>query len=198
MKVLYVRVSSIQQKTDRQRINEKDFDLVIEDTCSGAIPFFDRPGGVEIKKLIEKKAISSLNVIEISRLGRNLRDILNSIYFFTEKGINIYFISQSLSTLKEDGTSNPLSTMMISILGVVAEMEREQIRERQLEGIKIAKLKGLYKGRKNGSKEDVLTFLSKPKNKKALELLKKGYKGVEVAKIAGVHPNTVTKIKAHI
>jgi DNA invertase Pin-like site-specific DNA recombinase len=74
-------------------------------------------------------------------------------------------------------------------------MERSQIRERQLEGIKIAKLKGAYKGRLEGSKEDVLTFLSKEKNKKALNLLKKGYKAVEVAKIMDIHINTITKIK---
>ncbi len=45
MKVLYTRVSSIDQKTDRQRVNEQDFDLVIVDKCSSSIPFFDRVGG---------------------------------------------------------------------------------------------------------------------------------------------------------
>jgi len=44
MKVLYVRCSTIDQKTDRQRVSEKDYDLVIEDKCSGAIPFFEREG----------------------------------------------------------------------------------------------------------------------------------------------------------
>lgn len=55
-----------------------------------------------------------------------------------------------------------------------------------------------YKGRKTGTKEDTLTFLSKPKNKKAVELLKKGYKGTEVAKIVGVHLNTISKIKRYV
>jgi DNA invertase Pin-like site-specific DNA recombinase len=85
--------------------------------------------------------------------------------------------------------------MIISILGVVGEMERNQIRERQLEGIAIAKAKGIYLGRKTGSKEDVLKFLSKPKNKSALNYLKKGYSGTEAAKLAGVNINTITKIK---
>jgi DNA invertase Pin-like site-specific DNA recombinase len=84
---------------------------------------------------------------------------------------------------------------MISILGILGEMERNQIKERQMEGIKLAKLKGVYKGREVGSKEDILTFLSKTNNKKALEYLKKGYKANEAAKLAGVHVNTVTKIK---
>jgi len=78
---------------------------------------------------------------------------------------------------------------MISILGTVGEMERNQIRERQLDGIRIAKLKGVYKGRMAGSKEDALAFLSKEKNKKVLELLKKDYKGTEVSKIVGIYIN---------
>jgi DNA invertase Pin-like site-specific DNA recombinase len=77
----------------------------------------------------------------------------------------------------------------------VAEMERKLIKERQLEGIAIAKLQNKYLGRKPGSKEDSLTFLSKPKNRKAITLLKKGYKLTEVSSIAGVSLNTVLKVK---
>jgi DNA invertase Pin-like site-specific DNA recombinase len=195
MNVLYCRVSSIEQKTDRQRINEKDYSLVVEDKCSGGIPFFERTGGKEIKKLIDEGILKSLSVLQIDRLGRDLRDIINTIYFFNEKKITIHFISQGLRTLDENGKENPISKMMISILGVVGEMEKSQIRERQMEGVRIAKMKGVYKGRKEGSKEDVLSFLSKEKNKKTLELLKKGYKGIEISKILGVHINTITKIK---
>jgi DNA invertase Pin-like site-specific DNA recombinase len=195
MNVLYCRVSSIEQKTDRQRINEKDYSLVVEDKCSGGIPFFDRTGGKEIKKLIDEGILKSLSVLQIDRLGRDLRDIINTIYFFNEKKITIHFISQGLRTLDENGNENPISKMMIAILGVVGEMEKNLIRERQLEGVRIAKMKGVYKGRKAGSKEDVLSFLSKEKNKKTLELLKKGYKGIEISKILGVHINTITKIK---
>ena len=64
-----------------------------------------------------------------------------------------------------------------------------------MSGIRLAKMKNVYKGRKAGSKEDTLRFLSKPKNKKALELLKLGNKAVDVAAAAKVHINTVTKIK---
>jgi len=74
-------------------------------------------------------------------------------------------------------------------------MEKNQIRERQLQGIEIAKAKGVYKGRKMGTKEDVLTFLSKPKNKKITELLKKGYRSTEIQKITGASPNTINKIR---
>lgn len=195
IKVLYCRVSTLDQKTDRQRINEKDFDKVIEDKCSGAKPFFDRPGGEEIKNLIDKGVNFSLSVLTVDRLGRDLRDIINTIHFFTENKTSIHFVSQGLTTLDNNGKENPIAKMMLSILGVVGEMERTQIKERQREGINIAKMKGVYKGRVQGSKEDDSKFLGKEKNKKALELLKKGYKAIEVSKITGVHINTITKIK---
>ena len=195
MKILYVRTSTIQQKTDRQRVNEKDYQLVIEDKCSGSIALFDRDGGKQILKLIEKGVKIELYIWEIDRLGRNLLCILNNIKFFNDKNICIHFVSQGLSTLQPDGSENSITKMIISILGTLAEMEKKISRERQLEGIAIAKLKNKYTGRAIGSKEDTLKFLSKPKNTKALEYIKKGYKNVEVAKIVGVHFNTVTKIK---
>jgi len=195
IKVLYVRVSTLDQKTDRQRVNEKDFDLVIEDKCSGSISFFEREGGKQILKLINEGLIETLSVWQIDRLGRDLRDIMNTIHYFNQKGIRINFVSQNLSTLDNEGKENPISKMIISILGIVGEMERNQIKERQMEGIRIAKLKGSYTGRKQGSKEDVLSFLSKEKNKKAVEYLKKGFKGVEVSKLTGLNINTITKIK---
>jgi len=195
-KILYVRTSTLEQRTDRQRVTESEFDSVIEDKCSGAISFFERTGGIEIKKLVDNNLIDSLSVWQIDRLGRDLRDIMNTIHYFNQKGITIYFVSQGLRTLDENGKENAISKMIISILGVVGEMERNQIRERQLEGIRIAKMKGVYKGRKEGSKEDLLSFLNKDKNKKAVEYIKKGFKSTEVSKLTGLHINTLTKIKS--
>ncbi|MEA4937823.1 MAG: hypothetical protein VB102_14485, partial [Paludibacter sp.] len=59
LNVLYVRVSTLDQKTDRQKINEKEFNFIVEDKCSGAIPFFEREGGKQILKLIEKDLVES-------------------------------------------------------------------------------------------------------------------------------------------
>jgi len=195
MKVLYTRVSTLEQKFDRQKINEKEYQLVVEDKCSGSVPFFERNGGAEILRMVEKGILSSLFVWQIDRLGRDIRDILNTIHFFTQKGICIHFVSQSLRTLTDSGKEDPITKMIISVLGIVSEMERNQIRERQLEGIKIAKIKGVYLGRRLGSVENNLTFLGKEKNQKALSYLQKGYKAVEISKIVGLHPNTITKIK---
>ena len=127
-----------------------------------------------------------------------MRDIVNTIHYFTQNQICIHFINQGIRTLNEDGSENPISKLIINILGVVGEMERTQLKERQYQGIQIAKARGIYKGRNKGTKEDVLTFLSKTKNKKAVELLKKGYTGTEVSKIVGIHLNTISKIRKHL
>lgn len=194
--ILYVRVSTLDQKTDRQRVNESEFGRVITDQCSGSVPMFEREGGREIKRLLDLGIVTKISCWQIDRCGRDLRDIINFLHYTTAKKIPVHFISQGLTTLNENGEENSVAKMMISILGVVAEMERKLILERQKEGIEIAKLKGnVYFGRKPNSKEDPLRFLSKPRNKKAMELLKRGYKAREVARIIGLSPNTVTKIK---
>jgi len=193
--ILYVRCSTIDQRTDRQRVNEKDYDKVIEDKCSGTIPMFERPGGIELLKLIEKGLVKSISVWQIDRCGRDLRDIINFLHFTTEKNIPVHFVSQGLTTLDENGTENPISKMVISLLSIVADMERKLIVERQREGIELAKLQKRFLGRQKGTKDDPLKFLSKPKNKKAMELIKKDYKNIEVARITGLNINTITKIK---
>lgn len=71
-------------------------------------------------------------------------------------------------------------------------------KERQIRGIEIAKSNGVYKGRKVGTKESIDDFLNKDKNKKAIELLKEGYKGVEISKMINIHINTITKLKKYI
>ncbi len=199
MKVLYTRVSTIEkQKTDRQLVKANDYDYIIEDKISGSTEFATRPGGSEVIQLLQKGILTELAVWEIDRLGRNMRDIVNTIHYFTQNQICIHFINQGIRTLNEDGSENPISKLIINILGVVGEMERAQLKERQYQGIQIAKARGIYKGRNKGTKEDILTFLSKTKNKKAVELLKKGYKGTEVSKIVGIHLNTISKIRKHL
>jgi len=195
MKVIYVRISSLDQKTDRQRVQESEFNLVIEDKVSGSVPFFERQGGKMILDLVEKGEIEELSVFQIDRLGRDVRDIVNTIHYFTERQICISFISQGLRTLNPDKSENPISKMVINILGIVSEIERTQILERQRQGIDLAKSKGVYKGRQKGTQEDTLKFLSKPKNKKVIDMLRKGYKSQDISTLVGIHINTITKIK---
>ena len=196
-RILYARVSSLDQKTDRQTVDAKSYDLVIEDKCSGSIPFFEREGGKKIKLLVEKGCNVDLEVKSLDRLGRDLLDLLNTILFFNNHRICIYFVSQGLKTLNEKGEENPIAKMVYSILGVVAEMAKKNINETTREGIAIAKALGKYKGRNKGTKEDVHYFLSKPKNKKVLDYIKKEYKNSEISKITGLSINTIVKVRKY-
>ena len=102
-------------------------------------PVIDPVLVVGVVEFVIQGHLDELIVHQIDRLGRNLLDILKTIAFFNTKKVNIEFKKQGLRTLNEDGSENDISKMVISILGVVAEMERKMIRERQLEGIAIAK-----------------------------------------------------------
>jgi len=193
VKVLYTRVSTIEQNLGRQQVDASNYHMVIEDKISGSVPFFERPGGAKVKSLIEKGVDIELCVWQICRLGRNILDILNTIHYFNSKNICISFVAQNLKTLDNDGKENPITKMIISILGVVGEMERNAILERTQEGRELAKIQGKFLGRKKGTTESTIQFLEK--HKKPIDLLKKGYKGVEVAKICNISLNTITKIK---
>ena len=197
MKVHYSRVSTYNQNSARQQPDEKKY-FSVEDTCSGSIAFFERDGGKKILEFVENKTITSLHIHSIDRLGRDLKDILNTVSFFNELKIPITFLGNGgLTTLNEDGEVNFITAMVISFLGTVAEMEKIQIKERQLEGIRIAKLNERYTGRKKGTEEDVLKFLSKPKNKKALDYMRsdKNLTFREIAELTKLNVNTLTKIK---
>lgn len=196
-RILYARVSSLDQSTDRQTVDASSYDLVVEDKCSGTIPFFQREGGKKIKLLVEKGCNVDLEVKSLDRLGRDLLDLLNTILFFNSRKISIYFVSQGLKTLNEKGEENAVAKMVYSILGVVAEMEKQNINERTREGVAIAKALGKYKGRNKGTTEDVHYFLSKPKNKKVLDYIKKGFKNSEISKITGLSINTIVKVRKY-
>jgi len=148
---------------------------------------------------MEKHSVTELGVWQIDRLGRDVRDILNTIYYFSQKGICIYFISQGLRTLDENGKENPITSMVIGMIGTIASLTKRNIYDSQLQGIAIAKAKkNVYLWRKKGSQEDIVKFLSKPKNKKAMEYLKKGFKKSETAKLSGLNVNTISKISKFI
>ena len=194
MIAFYARVSSLDQKTDRQLTSIEGM-KVFEDHCSGSIPFQERPSGRRVIDTMMSGDLEELVVHSLDRLGRDLLDILRTIELFTEHTVPIRIQKEGLRTLDDDGRQNPTSRLVISVLGVVAEMERSQIRERQLEGIAIAKAKGAYVGRKPGSVEGRGKFLAKPRIRQISDYLQRGYKGVEIRKIVGCSPNTISKVR---
>ena len=150
MKVKYIRVSTSEQNTARQQINKKDFDKIYVDKVSGIIPFFEREGAKRLIADVECGIINEIHVSSIDRLGRNIIDILTVIEYFDKKGISLFVENIGMYSRTSMGKNSAFS-MIVSVLANVAEMERENIKERQREGIAIAKAKGIYHGRKQGT-----------------------------------------------
>ncbi|QBF81965.1 resolvase [Shewanella maritima] len=138
-KVGYIRVSTVEQNLDRQLANI-EFDKVFEDKCSGKDT--NRPGLESMLEYVREG--DEIHVHDISRLARNLEDLLTLVKDLTNKGISVCFHKESLTFT---GESNPMQELMLSMLGSVYQFERSMIRERQLEGIQQAKAQGKYKGR---------------------------------------------------
>jgi DNA invertase Pin-like site-specific DNA recombinase len=195
MKVYYSRVSTEEQNEERQLQNIKGFDYIFNDKCSGSISFLDRPKGSQVKELIETGKLTHLEVHSIDRLGRNTLDVLKVWQELTEQNIKIVCRNPNLTNFKSDGTQDEVSEMIISILSIMAKFERNMILSRQKEGIAIAKLKNLYRGRKVGTKETREKFFKKDRNQKILQYLSKGYRYNEISKIIGCSYSTINKVK---
>ena len=193
--IRYNRVSSISQNLDRQQKNNEKYTFVFEDKCSGTTPLFERKYGVYLKEYVEQSKVDEISIHSIDRLARNLRDLLDVIEFFHANGVSLNIENLGMRTLV-DGKMNYTIKMMISVMGSFSEIENEIRRERQMEGIEIAKSLGKYKNRKQRGKESTIKFIEK--YKKPIELLEQGYKGSHVCKICNLNKNTVSKIKKFI
>ena len=191
MRVKYIRVSTIEQNTDRQDdFNGKTY----TDECSGSIAFKDRK---EASKLLANDEVNEVLVHSIDRLGRNTIDIMQTIQDFTNRGINVISEKEGLQTII-DGKENPISKMMIGILGTLAEFELSRAKERQAEGIAKAKAKGSYLGRSKGSSESVEVFANKASTKAILRYLKMNESISRTAKLSGTSEGSVKKVKRMI
>lgn len=192
MKAKYIRVSTLEQNTERQQINSDKFDSVYIDKISGAIPFFERPEGKKLTKDITYKGIDEVHVSSIDRLGRNILDILTVSEFFNANNVNLYVENIGMYSMV-DGKPNPIFKMIISVLGNVAEMERTNMLERQRQGIEIAKAKGKYTGRLYGSNMSDEDFLIKYKTVK--QELENGESLRRAAKLGECSLGTAQKVK---
>ena len=145
MNVGYIRVSSTGQNTDRQNDafdNALDLDKVFTDKVSGATT--DRP---DLKACMDYlRENDTLYIYSMDRLARNLVDLQGIVQELTQRGVCIKFMKEQL-TFEQSGV-NPMNTLLLQVMGAFAEFERSLIKERQMEGIKSAKAKGVRFGRK--------------------------------------------------
>ena len=149
MKVIYGRISSIGQKDDTQlKEGVKSF----IDTISGTISFMERPQAKKLIAYLEKNPTAKTIVKDISRLGRDTKDVLNTIEFFNSNKYELEILNPGIKT------DTPIGKMMLTMISAVYEMELNNIKERTQQGREVGKIKGVYKGRKKGAvaKDDVL------------------------------------------
>ena len=139
-RVGYIRVSSFDQNPERQ-LEGVSMDRVFTDKASGKDTH--RPALEQLLAFVREGDV--VVVHSMDRLARNLDDLRRLVGELTSRGIRIEFMKEGLTFTGED---SPMAKLLLSVMGAFGEFERSLIRERQLEGIAIAKKKGKYKGRK--------------------------------------------------
>jgi DNA invertase Pin-like site-specific DNA recombinase len=137
----YVRVSSLDQNHERQ-LDGIHLDKVFTDKASARDT--NRP---QLQTALNHvRAGDTLVVHSMDRLARNVEDMLRLVREMNDRGVSIQFVKENMSFTA--GNDDPRSTLMFTMLGAFAQFERSLIKERQREGIALAKAKGVYKGRK--------------------------------------------------
>ena len=201
--VIYARVSSVgdRQSTERQVADLVDYstknrlsvEQVFEEHISGATKNEDRAVLCECLQFCVTNKIDTLLISELSRLGRNVDEVLANVKFCKDNHLNIYFQKENLSLFNADGSKNPFLTIFISVLGTCAEMERDNIKFRLNSGLRRYVANGGRIGRKQGSTK------SKEKKQeeyaKVIKLLKSGQSVRNTAKLCGVGISTVQRVK---
>ncbi len=173
----YIRVSSIDQNLDRQLEGLK-LDKVFQDKISGKS--IARPALSEMISYVRDG--DTIIVHSMDRLARNLDDLRHLVKSLTSKQIKVKFIKENLEFTGED---SPMSNLLLSVMGAFAEFERSLIKERQMEGIAIAKKKGVYKGRKPALTEEEVMLLK--------ERVSKGNKKSDIARDMSISRETLYK-----
>jgi len=140
MKVGYIRVSTVEQNDARQKEALKHFGIEKYFCEKVSAKSMDRP---ELLKALEFcREGDTLHVHDFSRLARSTQDLLQIVETLTHKGVHL------VSTKENVDTSSPTGRLMLTLIAAIAQFERENLLERQREGIAIAKAEGKYKGRK--------------------------------------------------
>jgi DNA invertase Pin-like site-specific DNA recombinase len=200
--VIFARVSTLAQDYQRQTDELLEYaakmgysvERIFEEKVSGAKKNEERKELMAMMSYIKSNQIEKVLTWELSRIGRNAVQVLQTIELLNEAKVSLYIKNYNLETLNPDGTINPLSQFMVQILNSVNEMERQTIVQRLRSGYSSARNKGVKVGRKTGVqvKSDE-QFLQE--NKEVVKLLKQGYSVRKVMKLTDRSSGTVQKVK---
>lgn len=201
--VIFARVSSLsdRQNTERQvydlcqyaERNEMEVINVFEEHISGATKNENRQILCECLNYCVENKIDTLLISELSRLGRNVDEVLANVRFCKDHNLNIFFQKENLSIFQADGTKNPFLNIFISVLGTCAEMERENIKFRLNSGRDQYIAKGGKLGRKEGYRKPIEEKEIEYKN--VIKELRRGTSIRKTAKLCDVSVSTVQRIK---
>ena len=165
------------------------------DLCSSVIPFTKREKGSLVFALINQKKISKVVVPNISVLGRNQIDVLNTIDFFINNDISLLSQAERLETMDEYGRIKPDTILFLNLFRSLANMEYKNRKESHRYGIQQAKDLGRYKGVGGRQLDSIEDFFAKPININILRHLKRGESIRRIAKLVGSSPGLVQKVK---
>ena len=201
--VIYSRVSSQGDRQDTAR-QVRDLELlakqrnlsvakIYEEHISGAKKTQERPILRECLEYCFTNNVEILLISELSRLGRNVDDVLANVQLCKEHHLNVYFQKEQLSIFNDDGKEHPFLTIFIAVLGTCAEMERDNIKFRLNSG----KAQYMAKGGKVGRKEGYRKSDEELQEQYAgvIKQLRKGYPIRMIAKNEGVGISTVMRVK---
>ncbi len=178
----YIRVSSKEQNTIRQEVKAKEFNIPKEQVFIEKVSgknVTDRPVLTNMMSVLKNG--DKLIVDSISRFARNTKDLIGLVEELNNKGIIFVSLKEAIDT------TTPTGMFMLTIFGAVAQLERDYIKDRQMEGIAIAKEEGKFKGRKP---------IDYPKQwDKYYNMMKEGtIKGVDVMRILDLKKTTFYKL----
>ena len=174
-KIGYARVSAFDQNPERQ-LEGIELNRTFTDKASGKDTQRE-----QLEELLQYVREGDTVVVHsMDRLARNLDDLRRVVQSLTAKGVCIQFIKENLSFTGED---SPMANLMLSVMGAFAEFERSLIKERQREGIALAKQRGAYKGRKRALSGDDIAALK--------ARVESGQKKAQVARDFGISRETL-------
>lgn len=195
MRVKYNRVSTQIQTGNRFEADTEKYDLTLLDKISGTVPFKDRPQAKILINQIESGIVKEVIVEELSRLGRHTGDCISTLEWMDEKGVNVFVRNLGVQS-RPNGKKNPIWNVITSVISSLYALELDSIKERTSVGRQIYVQKGGILGRKVGSTLSDRDFIEKPKAKKILEYLDKGWTLREIAKQVDASTKTVMKVKS--
>jgi DNA invertase Pin-like site-specific DNA recombinase len=190
----YARVSSREQNLERQLelLERAEVKKIFSDKLSGKDN--NRPQLKEMLNYIREDDI--IVVSELDRLGRNNKEITSIMKQIQDKGATLEILNlPSLNGIQDDNLRRLLNNLIIELFKYTAENERKQIRERQRQGIELAKEKGKYKGRPLAYSADSNNKQKRVTYEKIVEMLEKDVPITQISKELDVARNTIYRIR---